>query len=189
MVYLKRFLLLVVCIFLLTGCSKNTSELSRAVSLREELLSSKGCNFTTTITADYGAQLYTFQMDCTADSSGEISFRVIYPESICDITGKISANEGKLTFDDKALLFDVLADGQLTPVSAPMLLIKSLRSGYIKACGTADRGLYIQIDDSYANDSIQIDIWTDSDDKPTRAEFLWKGKRFLSMTVESFTFL
>ena len=186
---MRRFLVFVVCIFLLTGCSKKSSELSSVISLREQLLSGNGCHFVTTITADYGTQLYTFQMDCTADSSGEISFRVINPESICDVTGKISANEGKLTFNDKALLFDILADGQLTPVSAPMLLIKSLRSGYIKACGHADNGLYVQIDDSYANDAIHLDIWTNSENMPVRAEFLWKGKRILSMTVENFTIL
>ena len=186
---MKRFWALLFAIFLLSGCSENSSEISRAVLLRERLLNGAGCRFTTTVTADYGTQIYTFQMECSADSAGTVSFRIISPETIRDVTGTVSAKEGKLTFDDKALVFDVLADGQLTPVSAPMLLIRSLRSGYIKGCGKADTGLYIQIDDSYADDTMHLDIWTNSEDVPINAEFLWKGKRVLSMTVENFIIL
>jgi len=36
--------------------------------------------------------------------------------TISGITGSLSQNGGKLTFDDKALAFDVMADGLVSPV-------------------------------------------------------------------------
>lgn len=183
---MKRCIAALLVTFLLAGCSNAGSEISRAVALRDALLKGGGCTFTALVTADYGDATYTFKMYCQADSGGNLTFEVLEPDTISGITGSISDAAGQLTFDDQALMFEMLADGQITPVSGPWLLIHTLRSGYISACGKDGEGIHIQIDDSYYGDSLQSDVWTDGNDMPIRAEFLWQGKRIVSIDVVDF---
>lgn len=185
---MKRLLAVVVLLLTLNGCSLMESEMDKALALRNRLLGS-GCTFDVAVTADYDKKVYIFDMKCNADANGSLTFEVISPDTISGISGEISAEGGKLTFDDQALLFETIADGQITPVSAPWVLIRTLRSGYIKACGKYDNGLRIQIDDSYEDNALHLEILTDESNFPIQAEILWEGRRFLSMTVENFTFL
>lgn len=186
---MKRLLPLMLIVMLLAGCGRSNSELDQAMAIRDRLLKSNGCEFDAVITADYGKKVYTFSMHCQADSQGKLTFRVTDPETISGITGTVSELGGKLTFDDQALAFELLADGQVTPVSAPWLLIHTLRGGYLTSCGRDGDELHIVIDDSYADDALQLDIWTDSAGVPTRGEILWKGRRVLSIDVRSFTYV
>ncbi len=185
---MKRFAAVFLILLTLCGC-KNNSAIDKAVQMRESILQAKGCKFESQITADYGDKLYTFTMNCEADATGRVNFSVIEPESISGISGHITAEGGNLTFDDEVLAFEMIADGQVTPVSAPWLFIRTLRSGYIKGCATTDEGMHIQIDDSYKEDAMHVDIYTDKNETPIRAEFLWRGKRILSMDIEKFAFV
>ena len=185
---MKRVLAVILLLLTVSGCSTMESEMNKALELRNQLLSG-GCTFHVSICADYTQKVYEFGMKCDVDSSGVMLFQVTSPDTISGITGNISDEGGKLTFDDQALLFETIADGQITPVSAPWLLVRTLRSGYIKACGKYDNGTYIQIDDSYENDALHLDIWTDENNLPVRAEIQWQGRRILSMHVENFTIL
>lgn len=185
---MKRVLAVILSLLFLCGCTSTDSEMNRVLELRKNILSG-GCSFHVAVTADYTQKIYTFGMKCDADSEGALTFSVTAPETISGITGNISSEGGKLTFDDQALLFEMIADGQITPVSAPWLLVRCLRSGYIKACGNSDNGLHIQIDDSYEENAMHLDIWTDENNLPVRAEIKWQGKRILSMDVENFTIL
>lgn len=185
---MKRFAMLALMLFVLTGC-RGEDSLNRAIALRQSILTGQGCAFDAVVTADYGDKLYTFGMRCKSDSTGSLCFEVTEPESISGITGTISSQGGKLTFDDQMLAFELLADGQLTPVSAPWVVIRSMRSGYIQSCGENGDGLYIQIDDSYSKDALHVDLWTDANSIPFRAEILYDGKRILSLDVENFTIL
>jgi len=186
---MRRLLAAVLTVFLLAGCSGADQVLDKAMSMREMLLSSQGCAFDTEITADYGDKLHTFAMQCRTDAEGTLSFTVSAPETIAGITGSISAGEGRLTFDEHALVFELLADGQVTPVSAPWLLIKTLRSGYLSACAKTETGLRISIDDSYENDALHLDIWTDDACNPVYSEILWQGRRVVSLKVKNFTYV
>lgn len=158
------------------------------MTMRQQLQNS-GCDFDCTVTADYGDAIYTFSMHCTADEQGTLTFEVLSPESISGITGNISQNKGKLTFDDNALAFDLLADGQLSPVSAPWVLIHTLRGGYLASCAELEGGMLLSIDDSYEEDPLRLDIRMDGEGKPKTAEILWQGRRILSMEVENFEFV
>lgn len=173
---------------LLSGCGGN-SELDRAMTMRERLLSANGCTFDAEITADYGDKVYSFSMSCQTDQDGTVAFTVNQPESISGITGEVSGNGGKLTFDESALAFELLADGQITPVSVPWLLIHTLRSGYLTSCGTDGENLRVSIDDSYEEDALHLDIWLDSEDLPVRGEVIWQERRILSLEVKNFTLL
>lgn len=186
---MKRFVLLLFAVFLLTGCSWGHTEMEQALSLRESLLSGNGCSFSTVITADYLDELYTFKMVCTSDKDGNLKFQVIKPDTISGISGEVSQSKGKLTFDDEVLLFETMAEGQITPISAPWLMLHTLRSGYIQGCAKQEKGLFIQIDDSYEDKALTVEYYLDNAGLPARVEILWEGRRVVSLDVENFTIL
>lgn len=186
---MKRIIALVIILATLNGCSFPDSGLDAAMKLREQALRASNCSFQTTVTADYSEKLYTFGMLCTFDGKGDMTFEVIQPETISGIKGSVSNEGGKLTFDDKALLFEPLIDGLISPVSAPWVFYRTLLGGYINGCSESENGYYIQFDDSYKDDSLQLNLWTDRDVVPCDLEIIWQGRRILSMKIENFTFL
>ncbi|MBQ7817279.1 MAG: hypothetical protein IJ388_00585 [Oscillospiraceae bacterium] len=185
---MKRIAILLCVVLLLTGCSGKNQEMDRAMNLRSKLLA-KAVSFDAQITADYGDKTYSFTMNCKADIQGNLTFTVIEPEIISGISGTVSATGGKLKFDDVALAFDLMADGQFSPVSGPWLLMKTLRSGYLTSCCKEGENFRISIDDSYDDDALHLDIWLDGEDVPIRGEIIWQGRRLLTIGVKNFTFL
>lgn len=183
---MKRTGALVLLLLLLTGCSNASQEIERGMALRTRLLATDECSFNAAITADYGDKVYTFSMTCQGDAQGNLSFMVTEPESIFGITGTVSDTGGKLTFDNAALQFDLMADDQVTPISAPWILLKTLRSGYLTSACTEEELLRLTIDDSYEDDALQLDIWLNGDDEPVRSEILYDGRRILSIEVTNF---
>lgn len=175
-------------LFLFTGCKNQNGPLDKAIMLRNRLLESNGCSFRATVTADYGEQLYIFTMDCISDKEGNLQFSVVSPETISGITGKISTEGGALTFDDKILAFPTVAEGQITPVTAPWVFLKTLRSGYMNSCTKDSGGYQLSIDDSYAEDALRLLIFVEND-IPVIGEIFWKGGRVLTVAVEEFTYL
>jgi len=182
---LRKCLCFCLVLLMLCGCSGKEEELDRAVGLRMKLLNS-GCTFDTEITADYGDEIYEFAVSCEADAEGNLAFTVTAPESIAGITGLIDQEGGKLTFNDTALTFPLLADGQVSPVSAPWIFLKTLRGGYLTAAGMEEELLRLTIDDSYEENALQLDIWLNTEDQPIRADILYDGCRILALTVSKF---
>ena len=184
-----RWISLVLVALLLTGCGVHNCELDQVMELRAQLLSGQGCSFEAVVTAEYSDKTYAFTVDYQSDSQGNVTFTVKKPETIEGITGSITAEGGKLTFDDKALAFELLADGQVTPVSAGYLLVKTLRSGYVRGCGRDGDEIQVLIDDSYQEDALHLDIRMNRENEPVSAGILYKDRRFLSMEVKNFRLL
>lgn len=184
---MKRGVLMLALVLCLTGCGGKNTELERGLSLRAAVLKAASCSFVCQITADYGDKIYSFTMDCTADTDGDVDFTVTAPETIGGITGTLSGEGGELTFGDTALYFDVLAEGLLSPVSGPWVLIKALRSGCLTSAGLDGECLRLSIDDSYADNGLHLDIWCDGEDLPAKAEIRWEERTILSMSVINFT--
>ena len=182
---MKKLLPFLALLVLLTGCASEPGEMNRALALRTKLLQSSNCIFDAEITADYREDLYTFGMHCTADEKGEITFQVTKPDSISGITGTLSQEGGALTFDSTALQFELLADGRLSPVSAPWVLMQALRGGYITSAGTEDGQIRLSVNDSFDDDALNLDIWLDEADLPKRAEICCAGRRILTVCVEN----
>ena len=183
---MKRAAVLIFIVAMLSGCSSALPEQDRGMALRDALLSGQGCSFDAEITADYGDKLYEFFMACQGDVQGNLAFTVTAPETIAGITGTVSDVGGKLTFDDTALQFELMTDDQLSPVSAPWIFLRTLRSGYLTSAGMDGEQLRLTINDSYEEDALQLDIWLDGDDVPVRAEILYDGRRILSLSVKNF---
>lgn len=175
-------------VFLFTGCGRTSSELDAAMELRQKLLTGN-CSFTADITADFGDELYCFRMDCNVDSCGNMIFSVVEPASIAGITGTISADDAKLTFDETVLSFPALAGGRLVPVIGPWVFMNTLRSGYLSGCGKEGDGLCILADDSYDDNSLQLNILTDAAAVPYQADIFWNQQRILFLQISNFAFL
>lgn len=161
-------------------------EMDRAICFRQKLLAAEGCSFTAEIYADYGLQMHRFSLLNTADQQGNISFSVTYPESIKGIQGAVAAEGGGLTFDGKVLAFPLMAEDSFSPVSAPWLLLKSLRGGHIVSAGMEDSLLRLTVHDGYEDNAITLDIWIDESDCPACADILFNGSKIVSMNVTDF---
>lgn len=184
---MKRILSVVIVILLLCGCSSGSNVYEQVITLRSKLQSCDKCTFSADITADYGEKVYTFTLDCTSDSYGSIQFVVTSPESIAGISGQISNNSGLLTFDERSLAFELLADGCASPISAPWLVMRALLGGYISSCAANEKGLIIQIDDSYEEDPLTLEVCTDQQLYPTHADILWQGRRIMAVGIKNFS--
>ena len=147
---------------------------------------SRTVSFDARVVADYGDETYEFTMECSVSPEGELRFTVKEPQTIAGIKGTVSATGGKLTFDDTALAFDLMADGQINPVSAPWVLIRTLRSGYLTSCCEEDGLLRVSIDDSYEEDALHMEIWMDGQDQLREAEIYWRGRRLMLISVGNF---
>lgn len=186
---MKKCVLLAVMIVLLTGCSNDGDAVDRAMALRSRLMAGNGSSFHAKITADYGDKVCVFQVQCQSDRQGSVQFEVLEPEPIGGISGKIDAKGGQLQFDDLALAFDLLADEQVSPVSAPWLMLKALQGGYVKSGGMEGELYRVTIDDSYDSDAMQVDVWLGADGLPVRAEILYRNRRILSLVVSNYRIL
>lgn len=186
---MKRLAVLLLSAWILCGCSGANPELERALTLRQQLLRSSGCSFETEITADYEDKLFTFSMLCSCDPQGDITFTVTAPQSLSGITGKISESGGALTFEDKAICFPIIAEGKISPVSTPWLILKAMKGGYLKAAGKEAGLLRLTVDESYDEDALQLDIWVDENNAPVSVDILLDGSRILSASVNKFQIL
>ena len=186
---MKKIGVLCLFLFLISGCSDASNEIERGMVLRSSLLQSSGCSFDAKITADYGEEVYQFGMSCCADADGRIKFVVTSPETISGISGEISEEGGKVIFEDTALQFNLMADGHLSPVSAPWIFLKTLRSGYLTSAGMQDGLLRLTIDECYDDDALHLDIWLDGHNKPVCADVFCDGIGILSLKIENFVIL
>ena len=186
---MKKSILLILFFLLLSGCHRKPDEIQIAMELRSKLLQSDQCHFAANILADYGDKIHEFSMDCIADSNGNMTFTVLRPDSISGITGQLSKDGGKLTFDDVALHFGLMADEQISPISAPWILITTLQGGNIISACTEDGMIRLSIDDSYEEETMRLDIWLDEEKKPACADILYAGRRILSIDVANFEIL
>lgn len=186
---MKRLYSIFLVLFIFAGCSSSEKNMDRAIEYRQKLLQCSGCRFNCNLTADYGDVLYQFSLKCESDSKGNIVFSVLAPESIAGITGTISNSGGKIKFDDTLLGFPILSEDLPTPLSAPWLFITGLRSGYIRTSDIEDGKLALTIADTYEDDPIIMNIQFGEQESPAFCEFIWNGRRILSMEINSFAYL
>lgn len=188
---MKKCISLVVVLTLLmfSGCGNDSDVVDGVVSLRNKVLSSVSCSFIADVTVDYGESLYSFSANCCLDSENNMEITILEPSSIAGIKASITAESGKLTFDEQVLLFETVADGQIAPVGMPWLLMEALRGGYISMCSSQAAGVFARIDDSYKGTNFCLDLRLDNQNMPVSAEIIWEGKRIVSMTIMDFVFV
>ena len=170
----------------LSGCQPNDTQLQHILDMRKRIMEGKCYSYDAEITAEIGSAIYSFQTACTADSSGNLAFMVTAPDTIYGITGELSDNSASLTFDGNVLAFPMLAEGKLTPISAPWLLLKTLRSGYLSGYQTNEDGFILSMADSYEENPLQLQIHTDLQLNPTFAEIYWQQQRVITLSITNF---
>ena len=180
---MKRLLPLL--LVFLTGCAGPDPAMEAAIDLRTRCLSGP-VSFETEVRADYITSIECFTLDCAFDGAGKMTFSVTEPEEIAGIRGTVRGTEGTMEFDETALAFPLLAEGRLSPLSAPWVLMKTIRSGCIIAAGTEGEAVHVIIDDSYADNALSVDLWLE-EGRVTEAEIAWEGRRCVTMTVEDFS--
>ena len=183
---MKQLISMALCVLLMAGCSGSHKDLDRAAKLRSDLLNAEECAFHGEITADDGSDVFSFEVDCTADREGTVRFLINAPQTIAGIGGSLSHHGGELSFQDTVLQIGMLADDRVTPVAAPWIFIKTLRSGSVTAACREGDLLRLTIRDGYEEGALQGDLWIDSADRPVMGEFLYEGKRILSLKITDF---
>ena len=118
-----------------------------------------------------------------------MNFTVTSPETIAGIGGTISTSVAELRFHDTALAFPMLAEGRISPVSAPWLFYKTLKGGYLRGCGKTDDGIQLSIDDSYESEPLHLEIFTDTDYTPILAEIYWQQQKIITLQIQNFSIL
>lgn len=186
---MKRIAVALLLCVLLSGCSSGENCLDAGMDLRGKLLKSGSVSFRTDISADHGDTLDLFSMECRTENSETLLFTVTSPDTVAGITGQITAESGAITFDDTALYFPLVAQERLSPIGGPWILMKALRSGYLRSAGKEQEQIRLTFDDSYEEDALQVDIWLDENHLPRRAEVLCEGLLVLSMDVSNFEIL
>ena len=171
-------------VFLL-GCSGSDPDMETALQFRSRCLAATAVSFQAEVTADYITQIEEFSLDCAFDGAGDMTFTVREPEDISGISGSVSA-DGEVKFDDVVLGFPLMADGRLSPLSGPWVLMRAIRSGCIVAVGRQGDKLHMTIDDTYADNALTVDLWLE-DGALEAAEIAWEGRRCLAMTVDDFS--
>ena len=183
---MKKIIVCIMVMILLTGCKSNDGQAAIVMDLRQRITTCSSCEFDACIVADFGEFTYQFKLKCSRDSSGKLHFSVVEPESISGIQGTIDLQGGKIHFDNKALGFPVLADGELSPVSGPWIFLRGLQSGYLSSWGMDGNALKISIDDVLAGNPLRLDVWLNDQNVPNYAEVLWNKRRILSLSIENF---
>lgn len=177
---------LLVCMVLFSGCSGENTAMAEGLALRQRLLAASGCNFQAEITADYGDQLHVFTLTCACDQMGDLTFQVSEPDTIAGIQGSIAGTGGKLMFDEVALAFPLMAEGEFSPVSAPWVVLKALRSGVVTSAGEDGNGIRVTIADGFDQEELTVDIWIDGEGNPIQGDILHENRRILSVSIKDF---
>ena len=178
--------LLPILLIFLMGCSGPDPAMEAAMDLRSRCLSEITVTFSAEVRADYITRIEEFELECASEPDGTLSFRVLEPEDIADIQGTVRGSEGTVEFNETVLAFPLMADGRLSPLSGPWVVMKAIRSGCILAAGREGELIHVTIDDSYEENALTVDLWLE-DGRPEEAEIAWEGRRVLSMTFDDFS--
>ena len=186
---MKRLLAvwMVLCFF--SGCAANKAGADPSLTLRNELQKGSECSFRCTVTADYGDSITAFTMDCVSSGNGDMTITLVEPETICGIQGIISQESGALTFEDKVLLVQLLADGQITPICSPWLMVRTLLGGIVRATECSANGSQVIYDDVFSSEPFQMYAQLNGDHIPVICEFVWQGRRIITVQVDNFKIL
>lgn len=183
----KKGLIYLFLLILLSGCAKAEKPTQKALDFRTELMRSEGCSFVADITADYGDKIYEFSVQVQYDME-KTKLTVLSPEEISGIAATVSENGSKLSFDGTELDFGKLANGYVSPISAPWLLGQCWTAEYISGAGADGQYERITYLKGYNDRELTVNTWLNAEGIPIRAEVLHEGQRCLNIEIRDFQF-
>ena len=157
-----------------------------AMDLRTDLLE-QGCSFTAEIQAHLPEGTAEFALQCACAPDGTATLEVSAPDTISGISATVQPGGENVSFDDVALEFGLMADGQVAPMVLPQLLFSCWTGGYIREAGT-DKELYSAVYlQGYGDRELAVEQWFTPEGIPTGADFWFGVDNVASVTVSDFT--
>lgn len=182
-----KLTVIVLILCTLSGCSSQGQNLDRISQLRTQLIEAKQCTFAATVSAYYTEEIYQFQVNCSVDDTGTLSFTVTAPETIMGINGNISGDGAALAFDNEVLAFPIMADERISPVSAPWVFYNTLRCGYLSGYTESSEGNLLSMDDSFEENPLHLEIQTDENYVPLNVQIYYQQKMVLALEIHDFS--
>lgn len=185
---MKRWFSLVMCLLMLTGCSKESADREKALSFRTALMEAGGCQFSAQIRADYGDRVYDFGVDCRFLLEDGAVLTVTSPEEIAGITAEVSQDGAQVSFDGVQLDFGQMANGHVAPMALPWLLGSGWANAYLESA--VEDGEYLRVTClmGYGEEEITLLTWLDQNRIPVQCEVIYDGTRCLTAAINEFQF-
>ncbi len=158
-----------------------------AMELRTKLLE-RGCRFTAEIEAHLDDGTAEFVLSCTCDPDGSVTVEVTQPETIAGITATVEHGAREARFDDVALDFGLLADGQLAPMAIPQLLYGAWTGEYIREAGADGDRLTAVYLSGWGDRELVIEQWLTGDGTPEYADLWFGAKNAASVHIRDFSY-
>ncbi len=160
--------------------------LSQAITFRGQILSAGGCSFCAEITADYGQEVHTFKLACDSDADGKVTFRVMEPDSIAEITGHMEGEEGAVTYDGLQLAFPLFVYDRVSPVAAPAIVVNCWLKAFILSAGASDGEYRVTYEKKIDEKVLLIDTYFEKN-IPISADVCYNGSRIISLKISEFS--
>lgn len=187
MIVRKRLAVLLLLPLMLCGCAKRNVPAQEALAFRTQLMQVGKCSFTADMKVDYGSRVYEFSV-LASYTPEETKLTIQSPEEIAGICATVTENGTKLQFQESELEFGKLANGTVSPVSAPWLLVQCWIGEYIASSGSdadMERVTYLK---GNADSELSVDTWFDKEGVPVHAEFIYDNFRCLIVDIRDFSF-
>ena len=135
--WMGAWILTITLCLTLTCCSGEGGSQAEqlALDIRGSYLAMEGCDGSLEVTADYGQRVYHYAMDLTWQREGEWVLTLTAPENIAGITARLAAGSAALEYDGMRVETGPLSADGLSPLEGVPLLLETVQSGYIAACG------------------------------------------------------
>lgn len=182
-----KVIAVLMCVLLFCGCSAE-KELAPLERLRQSMEQNQGCEFDVHILSQTEDRICRFTLHCV-QTGEQFRFEVLSPESIRGIAGTISDSGGALEFDDTLLAFPLLANGEVSPIISPWLLLRCLKNGLVQHAGQTEVGVSVSFADSFRGEEFRVEAALDGMGTPLGCELFWGGRRILQLQVEAFRFM
>lgn len=147
------------------GGERETEELLQQI--RGRYLELTACCGHGELTADYGRRVYTYGIDFSCTSEGELLLTLTAPENVAGTTAHITAGETALEFDGVMLETGPLDSAGLTPIDAIPALLRYAREGFVSACAIegeeGQQTLHVVCSDpeSSPGQGVEANLWFD----------------------------
>ncbi len=161
--------------------------MQQALQLRTELLQAGGCRYAADVSVNYDDVRFDFSLDCVCGADGAARMTIRAPQTLAGIAAELSASSARVEFEDTAVAFGLMADGNLAPMQLPQLLVQALCADYIEAAGREGDAVRVTYLHGYDEKELTVDVWLSGALMPDYAEVSYQGQMLAAMTITDFT--
>ena len=172
---------------MLTGCRASGGAMQQALQLRTELLQAGGCRYAADVSVSYDDVRFDFTLDCVCGADGAARMTIRAPQTLAGIAAELEGSSARVKFEDTAVAFGLMADGNLAPMQLPQLFVQALCADYISSAGQEGDAVRVTYLHGYDDDELTVDVWLSGALMPDYAEVSYQGQMLAAMTITDFT--